>query len=80
MEVRGSISVVLVVLFVENKRNIKCVDVSEIQMPGLARVRNVSSFPFSEWLVLLRVVSSGRRLAVVWPILGPISSILLSSR
>ena len=67
MEVRGSISVVLVVLFVENKRNIKCVDVSEIQMSDSARAGNVSSFPFLRMTgpPTSRVVwpSSGRRLA-----------------
>ena len=61
MEVRGSISVVLVVLFVENKRNIKCVDVSEIQMSETARAGNVSSFPF------LRMVGPPTN-RVVWPL------------
>ena len=58
---------VLVVLFVENKRNIKCVDVSEIQMSDSARAGNVSSFPFLRMTgpPTSRVVwpSSGRRLA-----------------
>ena len=57
LEVRGSL---LVVLLDENKRNIKCVDVSKIQMSDTARARNVSSFPF------LRMVGPPTN-RVVWP-------------
>ncbi len=63
---RGSISVVLLV---ENKRNIKCVDVSKIQMSVTARARNVSSFPFLRMVgpPTNRVVSPSQALRLANP-------------